>query len=150
VPTAPAWAFRHYLGNALYIYPEHRDHDARDRFPGNWPYTIPSQGSSGSDRAFLEAVAMTLAAFSQATRARLQAEGLIVPTLQMILRRSLRPVTSDAVYLSGTAHPPVFAGEMLVPGRMIAMAAALTPETIPPLVRLTVRAEDFAPGADLT
>jgi len=150
VAPAPDQAFRHYAGNALYIYPEHRDHDARDLFPGNWPYTVTTQGSSGSDQAFLEAMAMTLAAFPKATRNRLEAEGLIVPTLQMILRRSLRIVPSEAAYLSGVAHPPVFEGTTLVPGRMIAMAAAMTPDTIPPMVRLIVRREDFAPEADLT
>lgn len=139
-----AQAFRLYSSNALYVYPEHRDHDARDLYPGNWPYMVTSQGSSGSDQPFLEALAMTLAAFPAETRSRLQEAGLIAPTLQMILRRSLRPVMSRAAYLSGTAHPPVFDGDTLVPGRMISMAAAMQADAIPPMVRLTIRAEDFA------
>ncbi|MEM6593987.1 MAG: hypothetical protein AAF672_04290 [Pseudomonadota bacterium] len=148
-PDGPAQAFRAYAGNALYVYPEHRDHDARDLFPGNWPYTVTSQGSSGSDQAFLEALVMTLAAFPQATRDKLQSEGLIAPTLQMILRRSLHTITSDRAYLSGMAHPPVFDSDALAPGRMIAMAAAMEPDTIPPLVRLTIRAEDFVGAGQL-
>jgi hypothetical protein len=145
--TSPGGALRSYVayaGNALYVYPEHRDHDAHDLYPANWPYTVTSQGSSGSDQPFLRALALTLAAFTPETRARLEAERLIAPTLQMILRRSLGPVTSRAAYLSGLAHPAAFDAADLVPGRMVTLAAALRPETIPPMVRLSVLAESFA------
>ncbi len=140
----PDRAYRLYAANALYVYPEHRDHDARDLFPANWPYMVISQGSSGSDQPFLEALAMTLAALPPGTRTRLEKAGLIAPALQMILRRSLAPVTTRAAYLSPAAHPPVFSRDDLRPGRMISLAAALTPETIAPMVRLEVGAEDFA------
>lgn len=142
----PERAFRLYASNALYVYPEHRDHDARDLFPANWPYMIASQGSSGSDQPFLKALFFTLAAFQPETRARLEQEGLIAPTLQMILRRSLRPVLSRAAYLTGLAHPPVFNRDNLVPGRMMSLAAAMAPDAIPPMVELSVVTEDFDAG----
>ena len=49
------------------LYPEHRDHDPGhngkdgfgDVFPANTPYFVISQGSSGSDRPFMEAFAAT-------------------------------------------------------------------------------------------
>lgn len=140
----PARAYRLYAANALYVYPEHRDFDTYDMFPANWPYTVISQGSSGSDQPFLEALAMTLAAFPPETRARLTQEQLIAPTLQMILRRSRQPVTSAAAYLSSAAHPPVFDAKTLVPGRMVGMAAALRPDEIPPMVRLDITEESFS------
>ncbi len=144
-----AIAFRSYVSNQIYVYPEHRDHDAVDLFPANWPYMVISQGSSRSDRPFLRAIAMTLAALPADTRKRLQETGLIAPTLQMILRRSQKQVPSREAYFTGAAHPTVFRADQLQPERMIGLAAALRPETIPPLVRLTVEEEDFAPFAGL-
>ncbi|MFZ5965223.1 hypothetical protein ACOXXX_19945 [Thalassococcus sp. BH17M4-6] len=138
-----------YTNNHIYVYPEHRDHDAEDRFPLNWPYMIVSQGSSGSDKAFLGAVAMTLAAFPSDTFATLDAQRLVAPTVQMILRHNLKSVESRADYLSGRAHPPVFDGRDIRPGRMVAQAAEMRPEDIPPLVRLRVTDESFAEAAGL-
>ena len=142
-PHGPLAAHRGYVSNALYVYPEHRDHDARDLYPANWPYTVTSQGSSGSDQRFLRALAMTLAAFTPETRVKLEAEGLIAPTLQMILRRNLVHIVSRQDYLSGAAHPPVFNGKHLRPIRMVVHAASMRPETIPPMARLDVIEESF-------
>ncbi len=145
----PARAFRAYTANHLYVYPEHRDHDAADLFPAAWPYMAVSQGSSGSDQPLLVALLATVASFRPETRARLEREGLVAPTLQMILRRTLAPVRSEADYLTGAAHPSAIEDRDLWPKAMVAMAAALAPEDIPPLVRLAVEAEDFAPVAGL-
>jgi hypothetical protein len=150
VPGGPAQALRAYLGNHLYVYPAHRDHDALDLFPGTWACMLASQGSSGSDRPFLRAIALTLAAFRPATRDRLAAAGLVAPAVQMILRRCLAGIETPAAYRSGAAHPPVFAAAALRPARMVAMAAAMAPEAIPPLVRLRVEAETFAAAAGLS
>lgn len=143
-PGGAAAACAGYLENRLYLYPEHRDHDETDLFPANWPCMVISQGSSGSDRPFLNALALTLAAFRPETRARLEVEGLVAPTLQMILRRAR---SGEAAYLTGAAHPPVFDAESLKPGRMLALAQAMAPGEIPPLVRIRVESEDFAPEA---
>ncbi len=138
-----------YGANHLYVYPEHLDHDSADRFPLNWPYMVVSQGSSRSDRIFVEAFAMTLAAFPPETFAALREEGLVAPTLQMILRQNLAPVETRADYLSGVAHPPVFDGRQVRIGRMVAQASGMRPEDIPPLVVLRVIEEDFAAAAGL-
>lgn len=148
-PGLPERQARLYASNHLYVYPEHRDHDAVDMYPANWPLTVTSQGSSGSDQPFLEAFAMTLAAFRQDTFARLLGEGLVAPTLQMILRRSLATVQSSEDYLSPAAHPVVFESRLMQPDRMVAAAAALRPGDIPPLVRLEVVEEDFRAEAGL-
>lgn len=148
-PGGAARAYRDYVSNSIYMYPEHQDYDAVDLYPANWPYTIVSQGSSYSDRPFMEAVAMTLAAFPADTRAALIEHNLVAPTMQMILRRNLRGVRSRADYLSPVAHPTVFSGENLRPGRMIGQAAAMRPENIPPQVRLSMVQEDFTQSAGL-
>ena len=142
-------AARLYESNHLYVYPEHRDHDAADLFPANWTHTLTSQGSSGSDQPFLEAIALTLAAFRPETFDRLREERLVAPTLQMILRRSLAGVESREDYLSGSAHPVVFDAARLRPERMVELAASLGPDALPPLVRLRVIEEDFAQEAGL-
>lgn len=138
-----------YANNHIYVYPEHHDYDAEDLYPINWPYMIVSQGSSGSDRAFLEAVAMTLAAFPADTFAALRETRLVAPTIQMILRRNLASVASREDYRSGLAHPPVFDSRRIRTGRMLAQAAEMRPEDIPPLVRLRVTEESFIAEAGL-
>ncbi|MFK7941687.1 MAG: hypothetical protein AB8B85_02055, partial [Paracoccaceae bacterium] len=138
-----------YANNQIYVYPEHRDYDAEDFYPINWPYMIVSQGSSGSDRAFLEAVAMTLAAFPADTFAAMREARLVAPTIQMILRRNLTSVASREDYRSGIAHPPVLNGRRIRTGRMVAQAAEMRPEDIPPLVRLRVIEDSFNTEAGL-
>ena len=147
--AGPAANARLYRNDHLYVYPEHRDHDAADRFPANWPYMVISQGSSGSDRVFLQAIASTLAAFPADTFAAMRDEGLVAPTLQMILRRNLEGVADEADYFTGAAHPVAIEGSRLRPGRMISQAAAMTPEAMPPLVALTVEEESFTEAAGL-
>lgn len=138
-----------YSRNHIYVYPEHRDFDDEDRFPVNWPYMITSEGSSYSDLRFLNAVAMTLAAFPKETFEFLRKEGLVAPTVQMIMRRNLSDISDRDDYLSGRAHPSAFYGPMLRPGRMVEQAALLQKDEVPPLVRLRVVEEDFSEIAGL-
>jgi hypothetical protein len=148
--TQPGGAMRAWTAwaaNQTWVYPEHRDHDAEDLFPANWPYMLISQGSSYTDQPHLRAVAMILAALPAATRAAAAAQGLIGPVVQMVFRRA--QVRDRAAYLSGAAHPTVFDGKTLNVAAMVARAAELQPDALPPLVRLAVLAEDFADAAGL-
>lgn len=140
---------RLYRSNHLYVFPEHRDHDAVDRFPANWPYTVVSQGSSGSDLPFVEALAMTLAAVPRDTFAAIEDTGLVAPVLQMILRRNMRGIGSDAAYLTGRAHPPVFDANDLDVAAMVRHAASLRPEDIVAPPELRVDAESFGDAEGL-
>lgn len=144
-----------YANNMLYFYPEHRDHDPEadrghgDVYPANVPYVVTSQGSSGSDQAFMDAVAATIAAFSPETQRFLIDKRLLMPTVQMILRSCLKPVQGRDDYLSGIAHPPVFDGSQLDVEKMVRMAHDLRTDAVPPLVRLNVVEEDLGrPGID--
>ncbi len=148
-PGRPQAQARLYAANHIYVYPEHRDHDAADLYPANWPYMVISQGSSGSDLPFLEAIAMTLAAFPPDTFARMRDEGRVAPTLQAILRQSLATGSAPADYLTGAAHPVVFEAEILRPERMVAAAAAMGPDDIPPVARISVEEEEFSATAGL-
>ena len=92
-PGGAAQLFGQYAGNQIHVYPEHRDHDADfvgDVYFANTPYLITSQGSSGSDRPFLDALACTLAAFRPEVKRILADRGALMPTVQMIFRRGNR------------------------------------------------------------
>jgi len=132
--------FQNYVSGQLHVYPEHRDHDSErgDLFPANTPYYLISKGSSGSDKPFIEALIMILAAFRPDTKARLIETGLLSPTLQMVFRRGQNGITSRANYMSGLAHPTVFEASGINLVRMVGLANSILPEDIPPMVHLSV------------
>ena len=152
-----AFLYEQYRRNNHYVYPEHRDHDVGrngrggygDVYMANTPYLIISQGSSGSDKPFLRAIACTLAAFRPDVKARLVEEGLLMPAFQMIFRMCNKGVRDENTYRTGKAHPTAFPGETLDVLGMVKMAHDITLETIPPMVQLTVLEEDeYAAGVD--
>jgi hypothetical protein len=150
--------YRQYLHNNLYVYPEHRDHDPGhngdgdgygDLYPANSPYVITSQGSSGSDQPFLHALASTLAAFRPEVKRRLVQTGLLMPTLQMILRSTYKHLSKPGDYLTSKAHPSVFEGGWVDAVAMAKLAHAIRLDEIPPMVQLKVVREDRpVPGRD--
>lgn len=134
---------RQYRRNHLYVYPEHHDHDPPgdgrgrgDVFPANTPYMIVSQGSSGSDKVFLNAVAATLAAFRPEVKTALAKSGLLMPTVQMVFRRSNKTVERPEDYLSGRAHPSVFEGRHIDLEKMVTLAHGIQSNSLPPTVHI--------------
>ncbi|MCZ7648238.1 MAG: hypothetical protein M5U26_23765 [Planctomycetota bacterium] len=145
-PRGALLLYGQYRKNNLYMYPEHRDHDPApeghgDVYPLNTPYVLISQGSSGTDQPFMRAVPFALAAFRPEVKKKLADEGFLMPTLQMLLRRTNKHIKDDAEYLSGKAHPTVFEGAWVDPLAMVKLAHELTLETLPPLVQLKVLEE---------
>ena len=150
-PRGLPFLYQQYRANNLYIYPEHRDHDPEhgDVFPANSPYLITSQGSSSSDQPFMRAIPYTLAAFRPEVKKKLVDEGLLMPTLQLILRSTYTLLKHPSDYLTGRAHPSVFEGKGVDPIAMIDFAHAITLETLPPMIQLAVEEEDHTiPGVD--
>lgn len=151
-PSAAAMLYWQYGSNHLYVYPEHRDYDPGhngengkghgDVFPANTPYTIVSQGSSGSDRPFLHAAAATLAAFRPEVKKALVESRSLMPTVQMVFRMSNKQVASPDDYLTGKAHPPVFQGEQIDLEKMVTLAHSMTADVLPPVAELQVLEED--------
>ncbi|NRB36811.1 MAG: hypothetical protein HRU31_19250, partial [Rhodobacteraceae bacterium] len=152
--TSPGGArtlYQNYVSGQIHVYPEHRDHDPErgDLLPANTPYVLISQGSSGSDQAHLEALVMIMAAFRPDTKARLLETGLIAPTVQMVYRRARNGIGTRDAYLSGAAHPSVFSADGINLAAMVGLANAITPDAVPPLVRLEVLEETTPlPGVD--
>ena len=140
-PSGLDFLFAQYVRNNLYIYPEHRDYDPGrngeggfgDLYPTNTPYLIITQGSSGSDQPFMKALPYVLAAFRPEVKERLVQSGLLMPTIQMILRITNKQLVSSKEYLTGKAHPTVFRGSDLNVLGMVRMAHDITLPTIPPI-----------------
>jgi tetratricopeptide (TPR) repeat protein len=136
--------YAQYTKNHLYFYPEHADHDPGhgDVYPVNTPYVVISQGSSGSDRVFLNAFAWSLAALRPEVKAKLVKAGALMPALQMVFRMTNKPVAAPEDYLTGAAHPTVFDGGNLQAEKMVALAHDLKADDLPPLVRMKVVEDD--------
>ncbi len=136
--------YQQYRGNNLFVYPAHLDyrlgHNGRvgygDLMPSNSPYLLTSQGSSGSDQAFLSAVTLTMAAFAPDVKKELIKQGLLMPTVQALLRQTYAGTKTPEEYLTGKANPPVFNGSDLDPERMVQLAHTMKIATIPPMIQL--------------
>src|SRR5262249_54506656 len=142
--------YQQYRGNNLYVYPAHHDHlpgrnglASRggfygDLYPTNSPYLIISQGSSGSDQPFLQAMAATRAVFRPEAKHALKNNGLLIPTLQMLLRYNNNQVHFNKhrpQYLEGIAHPTAFDSRLLQVPHMIQMAHDMELSNVPPMVQ---------------
>lgn len=149
-PGGLAFLYNEYRNNNLYIYPAHHDHHPGhngkpfygDVFPTNTPYLLISQGSSGSDQPFMRAVPLTLAAFRPDVKKKLAEKGLLMPTIQMILRSTNKHLTDPKEYLTGKAHPPVFEGSWVNDLKMIQMAHEMEADKLAPMIQMKVVEED--------
>jgi hypothetical protein len=144
--------YTQYVNNNIYVYPEHRDYDPGhngrggygDLFPTNTPYLVISQGSSGSDRVFLQAFIGAMAAFKPDVKKKLVQEKILMPTLQMIFRSSYKRVEKPEDYLTGKAHPVVFNGRYIDAVKIVNKAQDMNMDEIPPFVALKVISENTA------
>ncbi len=152
-----SFLFLQYAGNNLYIYPEHLDHDPGhngvggygDLFPTNTPYLIASQGSSGTDQPFMQALPYVLAAFRPEVKKKLAESGFLMPVIQMILRITGKNLEGVEEYLTGKAHPTVFEGKSLDARAMVEMAHGIAAANTPPVALIKVVQEDTpTPGVD--
>lgn len=141
-PRGAERLWRLYEDNHLYVYPANKDFVSEkdgwrgDVFPAYVPYVIASRGKSGSDRPFLRAIQAILAALPPKTKSFLKERRLIAPTVQQILRRSLRSALGRNGYLSASAHRTAFDGADIDLATAIANAQAMTPGVAPPLVKI--------------
>ncbi len=133
---------RFYRSNQVWVFPAVYDYDFvstnafGDVFTSVTPYWITTQGRSWSDQYYLRAALDATRALTPATRKDILSRGLLAPTLQMLLRKSLLTVKSDTDYLTAKAHPTAFPPNGLDLARLTKMAATLTPEAIPPVATI--------------
>lgn len=149
-PNGQRFLMMQYLANNLMIYPEHQDYDPGgngiggygDLYPSNNACCIISQGSSGSDQPFLNAVLSTIAAFPPDTQKLLIEKRVLMPTVQAIFRQSNKQVKKETDIFSGAAHPVVFDAAMLDEEKMVRTAHDMRPPMVPPVVQIEVTEED--------
>lgn len=156
-PKGQKFLMMQYLANNLMIYPEHQDHDIGangvggygDLYPSNNACTLITQGSSGSDQPFLNAVLTTIAAFPPETQRLLIDKRVLMPTVQAIFRQSNRQVKTEEDFFTGAAHPVVFDAQDLDEEKMVKMAHDMRPPMIPPVVQIEVVEEtELVAGKD--
>jgi len=128
----------------------------RDQYCTMTPIVTASDGASGSEVEIVSLAFNALSALDPAAKAKMKANGLIMPTLQMLWRRTRMGINTDADYLTGVAHPTAFPyvsdgfisygvlGHFNQEGaRYVAMASAIRADTIPPMVQLSVLQDGF-------
>ncbi len=133
---------RFYRSNQVWVFPAVYDYDFvstnafGDVFTSVTPYWITTQGRSWSDQYYLRAALDATRAMPLAVRKEIVSRGLLAPTLQTLLRKSLRTVKTEADYLTAKAHPTAFPPNGLDLARLKKEASALTAETLPPVATI--------------
>jgi hypothetical protein len=129
-----------YVSNQVWAYPACDDFDPAgtngDVFASVAPYWIVSRGRSWSDRPCLEAVLEAAGALKPSVRKEILSRGLLAPTLQALLRKSLAGVETEDDYLTAAAHPTCFDARAIDRRRLVEKARAFGESDIPPLARI--------------
>lgn len=136
-----------YLGNAIYVYPQHHDYlptVADDVFPSRTPYLLIAPGSSWTDKPILAAMASALAAMKPETKKEIVRRHLLAPVMQYLLHASLNVVEKREDYLKPQAHPLILNGARLDTLKLVELAHALETNALPPLVAFRVTRESGA------
>lgn len=135
---------RFYLSNQTWVFPANADiapiGTHGDVFASIAPYWIVTAGRSYSDMPYLRGALKASAAFPVDTKRELVRQGLLAPTIQALIRKSLAGVTNETAYLGPRAHPTAFPANGLDVRRLVASAASMKPAEIPPLAPLAVAA----------
>ena len=135
---------RFYLANQTWAFPANADiapvGTNGDVFASVSPYWITTAGRSYSDMPYVRAALKASAAFPTETKNELVRRGLLAATIQTLIRKSLNGVKDESDYLSAKAHPTAFPINSLDLRRLVASAAAMKPDDIPPLAPLAVAA----------
>ncbi len=134
-----------YLSNQTWVFPSNADTPPvgtnGDVFASLAPYWITTAGRSFSDLPYLRAALEASCAFRPETKAFLVRCGLLAPTIQTLIRKSLKDVKGEDGYLTATAHPTAFPPNGVDTNRLVAAASALTTNAIPPLVSVIAQGE---------
>ena len=137
-----------YLSNQTWVFPSNEDTAPvgtnGDVFASITPYWMTSAGRSYSDLPILCAALEASRAFKPEVKEFLVKRGLLAPTIQALVRKSLSSVTNEADYLTARAHPTALPPDGVQTARLVAAAKKLTTGTIPPVVPIAVTAAPTA------
>lgn len=131
-----------YLSNQVWVFPSVADTAPvgtnGDVFASVTPYWLVAAGGSRSDLPYLRAALTASKSFQPAVKKAIVARGLLAPTIQTLLRKSLKTVKTEADYLSAKAHPTALPADGVDLGRLVSAAEKLQVGEIPPLAVLSV------------
>ena len=134
-----------YLSNQTWVFPSNVDTAPvgtnGDVFASIAPYWLTTAGRSWSDQPYLRAALEASRSLDPQVKAEIVRQGLLAPTIQTLIRKSLKGVADEASYLGAKAHPTALPPKGLDVKRLKAAAKALTAEAVPPLVSVSVAAQ---------
>lgn len=146
--AAMATALRLAMANQLYVYDATPDLNRRfkgDLLTSNNPAFLLSADLTNekpdpktAQRDLTELVLAGFGVLPPETRREMLRRGLFVPTMQRLLRQSLKGAPD---YLTAAAHPTAFDPQAIDAEAFLKAAHALTPEGLPPALQLAVRQE---------
>lgn len=126
-----------YLSNQIHVFPALDDFkDGADNFHMAAPYYFATRGASWTDRPLLELLLAATAALRPDTKKEIVSKGLLAPTLQALLRRSVKGAPSP---LSPQANPSAFEASKIDALALVSAAHEMAPEAIPPLAAVSFR-----------
>ena len=136
-----------YLANQTWVFPSNEDTAPvgtnGDVFASITPYWLVSAGRSFSDLPLLRAALDASRTLNPSVKKFLVKQGLLAPTIQTLVRKSLPSVKTEDDYLTAAAHPTALPTNIDTE-RLVAAAKELTVETIPPVVPISVTAAPTA------
>ena len=142
---------RFYLSNQTWVFPANADcapvGTNGDVFASITPYWITTAGRSYSDLPYLRAALEVSRSLKPDVKREAVRRGLLAPTIQTLIRKSLHGVTNETAYLSASAHPSAFPPGGVSMARLSSAAKALTLQEIPPLAVVSVQADQPADPA---
>lgn len=131
-----------YLSNQTWVFPSNADTAPvgtnGDVFASITPYWITTAGRSYSDLPYLRAALEASRSFRPETKKAAVAAGLLAPTVQTLIRKSLKGVDDEEDYLTSKAHPTAFPPNAVEMMRLSAAAGKMKPGEIPPLAMIGV------------
>lgn len=137
-----------YLSNQIWVMPSCADTAPvgtnGDVFASITPYLIITAGRSYSDRPYLQLALDASRKFNPQVKKEIVKRGLLAPTIQTLLRKSLKSVKKEEDYLGSKAHPTAFAAGAVDAKRLASAASSLTIDEIPPLAVLSVTPDSIA------
>ena len=137
-------AARFYVSNQIWAFPAVMDYPnteveticSNDVFASVAPYWIATAGRSWSDQYYLRAALEISRSLHVVVKKQIVSRGLLAPTVQTLLRRSLKTVEKDGDYLTSRAHPTCFPRNGLDLKRMKELASSMSIEAIPPVAAI--------------
>ena len=135
---------RLYLSNQTWVFPSHMDTAPvgtnGDVFASIAPYWLVTAGRSWSDQPYLRGALEASRSLKAQVKAEIVRRGLLAPTIQALIRKSLKGVTDEVGYLGAKAHPTALPPNGLDVSRLKAAAKAMSVAAIPPLASVSVAA----------